>query len=1084
MLAFLGYHALSKASIINSNPKQDKAIFNLVYQNDKNEQSLTHDMDGFYVAIRPWVGAGPGDNVLLLSKSQTVNDFTITPTVEKVSGEEATQVKLKIKYTGSKLIRFDLGVFADASLGSDDDAVVSPRSDARGFYIKNKQDPSNTCTFIVNGQYFPSVSTIYIGTDNTVTYKDPVKYPFFQDQHDKESTGDSVFGFSWKSITMNPNQEADLGFLVIIGDKVDLRPIIKDNTAKPEHGFDPTKPVELAFEAANYEENQEIQVIITVDNEKVYDEKFSPEKSKNYAKLITTRVTLGDKTSISYTAKAIEVKDGKFSEVSGTIKATKIPKLVITTKPKELYAITDKIKISGYVEDEAYAEVYYEIDSYGQHLIQSINNLVDGKLKFTDIEIDMDLNMERGGDYYLYIWALDDTRSKSNVEKFKFTIKPPPEPTLYSAYCSDRKVFKGQEVVIYGEADDPDVGQLLTVSVRGKYRDDFVTIGNFTVQNSLIPFAFFYTIPDLSPGNAQKISVKVQDATQLASSYITIYIDVYDPSKPQPPPALGNFTNEFENLLSNDENTNACFNPYFKPNAQEIDNPITSNELGIFAAYRKRDLAIGPWRLPGETKLIYGNKEKMDKSYGPDEKLRITPFTRYEDVTGYFQLCWNVTNLGYFKEYFDLGCFYDSYLEGNDNNTIIPREDGRGISLYSFGGKLADVSYTILWKDYGNLPSISTFSLMPTKVGEGGYIDPSDMPFFNSSRKYPEGNAMVAFAWQNYQINGGETLTFGVTFAPAANIKTPTRIIDQTKVQNGIAEAGKDINLNFQISDGDAGETIHIKLTVNGTNVIVDQDYNVTSDAIKISKNVKVGTVGKFFTYEIVAQDTDNRFVTKKVNTLPLTQQPILLLDKQGMKSKYFRGYLPLTIKGTVVDDDSVVIKYAFDNGRDLVAGKVEPKKDGSTFEFNVTYPDELKNGKHFMDVWAEDEYGIRTSQIRDTKNVNTSRVVFELADLHKPHMLNAGFNTKKAKLNDNLIAFSFVESANTGVMVITQVKFNKGKWMNMNNAYQVQSPAKPMAWYYTITNLAKGDHSVEFRVVDQDGLPSDNTIKRTIHIE
>lgn len=1080
MFALLSYFALADDgnAIESKNEYNTDAAFNLGYYSVANDKtySMSYKDAGFYVAVRM------NDKISLLYEGVDVNGLTlggVQVSADLDHGSNSNYVILPLNNYGTKPVTFDLGVFADSSFGDDDNAVVTMRDDKRGFYIVNKDDSSMKATFVLKGlPGIRDVDTIYIGTDTNAENRNALYYPYFNTSNVIKSTGDSVFAFSWLQITIEPDQYEELQFLVTPDDKIDLPPITIDLTEQSESGYTPGKNIPLTFNVTNYEPDQSVTFVLKVDGAEVIKESFTSTKENNYSKVFTYNANLGAKDSLSYEAYAYDNEGGvSFNHISRTLYKSRDPTLKLTKTPPTQLERGSTIVIEGTVNDEDKVNLYYQIDSYEETLLPpAIPSYNTDKFFTKTITLPLDLPL---GPHTLKIFAKDnhDLKTYANPGQFKITIVPPPNPVVYSAYASDRRVSRGEEVVIYGVSSDPNVGQTVSISVIFQ-KTDPIFIGNLTVEDPTLPFAFFYTIPNITSAVGNKyVDVIATDETGLnssktAKSYKTrIYFDIIDPNNPPKPKPLGNFT---DTTYYEGESQNTIDISYKECDKCSILG-ITYNDIGIFSAFRVYDTNN---YQPGKQMLISHNKTAKIG------KLTVKAYPKYEDVTGYFQLLWDITNEGYLPQYIDLGAFYDSYLSDADNNTIVPREDGRGINVYDFDDKNGDLSYTIFMRDYGSLPSVDYTYFHPVpKDKETGEIRIEDMPFFESSDKYPSGDAMIAFSWAGRRIPGGETVTLGVTFAAADNVKTPTRIVDHTYIYDDYAF------LHLDIIDGDVGEKVNLKVTINDTIVITNEEISITSQPYKYYYKFDFAPGSKYFRYVVEAVDTDKRFVSNIINvTHPITNPPFLILDQSTLheNKKYFFGWEPIHLSGyfTDVDFDPVDIKYSIDGGRPIHIRRFQRKQDEDFgyFDYNISsFPPEIKEGIHFIKVWAEDINGISSGQDEYGNSFD-----FTLAYPVFPRIRNAGFNTKKAKIGSNIIAFSFIDGElSLGKFVKTEFKIDDGEWIPSNWISAVKD-TKPSAWYQYVDEqfFKKGMHTITFRVVDQDGLPSQNTITRKLEIE
>lgn len=1061
-------------------PKQPDAAFDFKYfSSSGTPSSLTMNDAGHYLAIRTYNGdtAGSahlkhhGQDLTVDGLSVAVSHEELTLKRQTRSGSWTNQKYFKINFTvtsnANSAKRFDIGVFADSAFAKKDNAKLEVRDDRRGVKITNPSDNQMRATYVLKGQYFPDVDTIYIGEDSTTAYKDHTNYPFFEnDEKAKSADTDTVLAFSWKNKTIYPDQTLNFGFLFVQGDSVDLPPFVVDKTSPKE--IEKGQEGTITVEVANYEE-QTIQFKLFLDDavEPAKQESYETKKEENFVHTFTHKVSLKNGAKImKYKAYAIDPSGIKSNEIEGELveAGAQAPTVTITNPQNEKYDPNVQIHVTGKISNEGPATLYYKFDNLGEKEWLHYDDLTsEGEVY--DIRTTFPSSLV-SGDHTITIWAISDsTHAKSQEKTLSFKINPPPGPTVYSAYASEFKVQPGRTIIIFGEANDPNSGQNIDIKVKfGDVREEEF-LGQIVAGEPLDPFAFTYEIPDVNQGK-YVVHITATDGTYTSTeANFTVQVVGADREVVE----YANFTDTSARDLDHGY-SKATFNVYYEH--KKRTHSITEGDNGIFSAFKVHGAT--------DSNLI----TYMDYQNKTVDNITVTAYSRYEEQTGFFQLVWKVHNGNYLPKSIDLGVFYDSELSYNDNNTMEIRNDGRGIRMLDYDpNEKAALSYTLFLKDYGNYPSVDSWYFKPVEKVDGA-IPTENMPFFkNSDDIEKNGNAMIAFSWNNRLIGGGQTVEFVATFVGDFDAFDPTHVIDYS-IKPDYLQYNDTFRITIVISDADFGQQLKLKITVNDTQyeeiiTINDIGYGVWSTEIKIVEGMH------YVRYTCQAIDVlDPRSVSNTLNvTVPVGGPPTFHLYERYMKSRYFVGD-QIRIAGFALDEEAFTIKYSFDGAEYQPCGPARPSSFDryDFFDYNITIPAELTPGEiHYLSVIVTDPYGF-SEFMADPEGDGHP---FMLLEKHPPVLLKGGFNTKVAKPGQKLIAYAMIQHQLQDIYVTAQVKFGDSKnWIEAKKSVMATNPPTPFAWYVDIPrDLEPGTYNVQIRAVDQDGLISEMVGGQTIQI-
>lgn len=1040
-------------------PKSSDACFDLRYNNEGTSETMTQDGEGYFVAFRPYNGYKLGDIELLKWGKDIDNDkYKVSFSHKKDDYTDALLLTFTVENKQQKRLYLDLGVFADSCFQDNDNATVRLSNDNRAIIVNNTQ-LSTSHLLLIKGTYYPDVDSIYFGDYQNPEARDPKYYPYFESNTTATTTDhDSVYAFSWKYHSIKAKSSKVFGFIANPGSKLNMPPFIYDQN-DPDKVYKHNRNYGLEFVVVEHDAGELVTVFFNLNGTES-SETFTSTETSKYGFFRKT-INLGDSFFYEYSAWAVDSTGYKSKNLTGRIIAdgAAVPILEFTKKPRDEYELSETISVRGIIRDENEANLFYRFDEGEDIYSQNVIIYYEGYREFEDF-INIPDYVKTGMEHTIHFWCVDDNGLKSNITSFKFFFKKPNEPHIYKAFISDERAQKGDQIVIVFEAIDKDEGQRITFYVSWDQGKTDI-LAQVQSTGDLTPHAFFYDIPnDAQPGR-HVITLEAMDQKGIsAKEKIDMYIVIYDPKNP-PVSRPGNIT-EVDVI----ENSNACFNLKYT-DAGGNDHEMSSRNEGFYVGYRVYDD-----KIPGETKLIK-SKEGQQSQTGD---IKIKYFSQYEPYTGFFQALFNITNDDYFPKTIDLGVFVDSEL-GNQHDIVRIRSDGRGITVSNDDPY---VHYTVFMRSFGTLPDVTSSYLREVERQPGKEIPASEIPFWNISYESESlGNAMYSFNWRKAEIPPGETILYGVTFAPNDAMKTQPRIRDITRHEDWYSK-NQYVTLVFQIDDADVGETITVYADLNGT--IEEKSITITSkDTISQKVEFKVNTKrGPFIDYSVWAVDSEKFLSNTVKGRLPVSRRPMLYLSTVNMKRKFIVGE-NITLRGEVMDESIAFIKYKFDNGRTLIATKVDAADayeidEWEKFKCEIPFPPQIKPGKHKLYVWATDDYGV--------SEMSAEEVDIVLKPYTPPVLHKAGLSKKIAKAGEKLLGYVSFDDPDTEDYISVKVYIPTKEYFDYVGYVKKTSERKPYAFYWTVPAYTDpGNYDITIALEDNDYLKSNN-ITRTLIVQ
>lgn len=954
-------------------------------------------------------------------------------------------------------MKFDLGVFVDSALNGDDNAYTEFTSDRRGIYTRDVVYKDYTS--LVKGHYFKDVDTMYIGTWRFLNRYTPESFPFWENTTNNPTlqNSDTVYSFAWQQQEIAAWANVTLGYLAHPGNTVLMPPFVFDRTEKKEY-YPGNTPILLKFEVVDYDVGEKITVKYNLNGTDEIEE-FTTDKTKR-SLVITKTVNLLDTMKYTYSIYAVDSTGYMSDVIEGTLMAegAMIPNFFVDLGVLDSYDPTERIHVEGRVEDEFGVFIRYQFDEGPIFLDEHVDTTENGTQHFNTWISLSGKQLVPGSDYAFKMWAEDDFGQKSSPYTHKFHLKKAPAPTIYSAYLSDEKVQVKEEIIIYGEANDPDEGQNIDLYVTfGEREEEY--LGSFVATKFIDPFAFFYKIPDVNIGR-YNITLRAEDASGLKSTKsVTKVITVFDPNMPMPQPPLGNIT-----VVPLKRNTNACFDLEYTSPEDSSKHGMSYQNEGFYVGYR-----LYKGNIPQQTKLV----RSIDGQKSETDQVSVKFQHSYEPNTGYLQLLFNITNDGYFPQTIDLGVFVDAEFSENDDAPITLRDDGRGFIISDYE---PDIKYTVFTRDFGTVPNVDTQYLYPVERESSEEIPLKDMPFWKNSDDYSaSGNAMYSFAWKKRKILPGTWTEFGVILAGGDEIRTPPRIIDETNLEQYYIE-GDEIELKIKVIDSDIGEKIQFLVNVMGEQEMKEFTITDKENNVVYTKSFIIGDI-PYFRYTVIARDTSLYYLSNVINvTIPVSQMPQLYYDYSDWNQTIFVGD-KIKLHGEVYDYDSdlTYIKYQFDDGRVETAGSFDTSNE--RFKFIIDIPEPIKPGmNHTLSIWAEDDSGVKDSEI--------TVLQFTYLDRTLPVLLKAGLSHKIAQPGQKLLGFAAVDKVDVGKTFNIFIKFGDNEFEFVKQFTKTTEGLMPVAFHWSPPHGAiSGTYSVEFKVINQYNLESEGRISKTLYI-
>lgn len=1066
MLPWLVYLSFSAVHIKYEKPSESDAAFDLIYvDKDNKEHSLTNGK-GYYIAVRPYSNGQPGNITLVKHNQPTTIDgvLSIAPiSAQSVENEVNQKIEIAVTNLNSiKQLQYDLGVFCDINIDSNTNAILKKVLNGNGV----KSSDATPIIHLLKGTYYPNVDTMNLGAFADSAKKDPLFYPYFENNNRDatEAKEDSVLSFSWQGRKLNGSATEKLGFYAIIGDQTNLRPFVHDLTVK-KNGL-PLKS-ELKFEVFEYDA-QNVTLTVTIDDY-TFTGTFESDGKDKVSHVFTVPFEFGSKRILHFRAQATDSDHYLSDPVEGNLLSggAAPPTLTVYYGLPERLDLGEIYDITVGVDDEYYVSLKCQYDNSEIYTIVERFITIESGVQYPTFYLQLPEGLEIGKTYTFKLWAEDEYGQRSNNYTQSVTLNIPSKPTIISAYLSEEKIVKGtgDQLVIYGEAVHPTRGSNLVIGLTSPLDGQFKKFEPIIATGTTQTFAYFFDVPEtLAPGHYSIILEATDNGEQYSGNQIELVFIVYDPNAKPPVDDYGKIVDVTQKTLNRWSKT--LFNLRWEKDFKE--HKMTYNDEGFYAGFRVYDDA-----RPQSTNHITFNegKQMIEK-----DNFTIKFSTKQDEDSNNLFVQFKVINNNFFSKKIDLGVFADSFFSTDDNASVTPRPDGRGFSVYN---SLEDISYTIFTKGYYPFPDVKTTFIGIATRDSNGQIPEANIPFFANYNKAAKGiNKAYGFSWTAEIEPNIETL-FGFVVAGHNNTRTPARLTDLTSsVTPSYVKPDTEITIRWSIRDADIGDKLVYELRLYNNEGLIDRvpgNMEVKSNqAQQFSHTINIGK-NPFVTYQIKCQDADgDAFFPSNVirGTISATAKPFVHFEDLR---KSYHNKENITVTGLIDDDNSVTLMYKFFNGTHYSTTFTGPtikhgENDTTTFKFDIPIPSALQPRKENWKVviWGEDEYYIKSDE---------SSFEFRLNPYNPPKIVKAGLSKKTAKAGEKLIAFASVsDKEDDELSIYVRIGDQPYKEMPQRKYMNNVQPGKstPVGFYWSVpSDLAAGNYQVYFQVRDSDGLPS-----------
>lgn len=1084
MLAWLTRHSLSAAIKVVAPKDVTKTAFDIVYTDDQGKDRSTTNKNGYYVAFRRY-NNGVAGNWEFLKWNSKIGSYQQGYEVKFFSKPDRKTENQMIQFTVSnfnpnKNYEFDLGVFCDTNYDSEGDKVtLKSKFNGGSVLLQAKDGPIDRSMSLILGknEFNNPVSSIFMGDMPGSEDVNPNNYPYTTNKVVKETNpdDDTVLAFSWQHQICEAGRIKICGFVAIVGGNYEIPPIVRDytevRTGYPQH-------FNLTFEVTEYDAQSVRLVINHINTGEIFEcGSFISDGDKQVSKNFTCPIDMGQDFDYKYNAYAIDEDGYNSTIIEGKLLAQGLKPawMNITTSPKKEYPPGGVIYVDGFIDDEEYAYVKYQFDDGEIFTYDQVFPTEEpGRQEFM-VNIQIPSSLALNEIHNIDIWAADRFGLPSMIYSFEFDYSLPNKPYIVEVYSSREKVEanKKTRLIIFGIGTDPDFGQNVSIYLQFE-NEKPEKLGQFVSSNVMKPFAFFYQFPS-KPIGLYTLTIYAQDESRkISEENKTLLVKVWDPEAPQPPSEIGKIVDVSSSTIK--PGSNALFNLHYE-DTDEIRRSMTFNDEGFFAAFRTYEGISTLSRRLG-TYMIKYNEGSMKTA----DNFTVKFSTSTDKQTGFLNLEFKVTNNNYFSKKIDLCLFVDSDFSGNDNSPIKKRDDGRGLVISS---SEQNIKYTVFTQDYFDSPPVNRYYLKDVERPSNGEIPEDQIPFFQNAdgAEYSGENAMYGFSWMTQKIQGKSTVTYKIAVAAYDNVKTPTRLIDNTKLLDYYPSDQKNYLLNITIRDADIGERIKLQFNIN--NVLSNEIIQIKTRDTLFTKTIPIDS--KYPTNVITINSVDEeegaRFPSNSItHYIHRTKPPVVTFE--NLKKRYHNKE-PIVIAGTISSEGNYFkVFYQFTDtiakGPEVELTKIDViTQNTQQFSANLSIPDEVfpRDYDWTITIWVEDDNGITST----SKSFN-----FNLNPFNPPVLLQAGLSKKVAKPNDKILSFAvFNDQENDFIDILVKIDNSEYPVVPTHRIATNYFPGEdqPVAFYWTVPNKTPaGIHDVTFVVQDAEQLRS-KEITKTLYV-
>lgn len=471
--------------------------------------------------------------------------------------------------------------------------------------------------------------------------------------------------------------------------------------------------------------------------------------------------------------------------------------------------------------------------------------------------------------------------------------------------------------------------------------------------------------------------------------------------------------------------------------------PITYKNRGFFVK-----ISVTDEEGNVKTSLLRYDNRKETKI----NELKISWSENFDTKTNLYTVTFNIYNSGFFPKKVDLGIFADCGFDDNDNAPITQLADGRGFFVTS-----AKYSYTTFIRDFGSFPNVDTVFI--GDLAETTMYDPSYYPYFkNEQVAKTSSDSVFAFSWKDKEIMGETTLKLGFTLGAGVNFDTPPRVFDVSNIK-GTYSPDDQVEIKCKVVDYDTSDTVTMFISIF--------DGEPETKVFHPTADNKIGYISKTISpeepatpYKCWAKDSRD-YISNEVTGVIFSNDAPTIEIKAPEKTEYY-PHEQIAVKCTLTDDESLYLKYQFDNGLIFQVGDLL-RINGEVMDvlLHAAIPQQLKPGKeHTLYIWVQDGDGA----VSEKKSFK-----FMLKPPNAPELLSVyASDPAYIKGRTNLIVFGEVTDKDVGQVMTIYGKPGPEYPPTELGKHLIEKINPPFAFLYDIPKeVPVGIRDLLFDVVD-----------------
>lgn len=1091
MLPILASFALSTQMMVVAPTNKTKTAFDLQYVDDEGVATSITGGEGFYVAYQQYNDHGEKEPIRFLGYDQEINTGKAKVLYGTMPDRDKNNKRVHIYVENihpTQILRFDLGIFADANFKSDND-TLSMIHHYRAFEISSLNNDGSQVMLIVNGSCYPSVNSLYLGAMSDSASTDAKNYPFWTHSiGETTSAQDSVFAFSWQDCSLMPGESEKYGFIAVPSTTYSMEPFVRDLspvfTDMNNYGWQTLK-----FEAIDYDDADKLTVYVLINGEqkKTAVASYDPKVDKA-SKIVKYDINLEEGHIYKYMVYAVDKSGYKSNIIDKTILAqgAQKPQLKVDVEPQKSYLSSELIYVEGKVEDDYEVYICYQFDNMPiQKDSNYIDTLAEGMQAFTK-SIQIPPALQLGQKHTLKIWAVDDYDIESDKVPFEFELVRPGEPYINELYLSvDRvSVEEGARIVVYGTGSGSNPGDVVSimVSLDGKNEQ---AIGSFTSKKEVQAWSAFYTVPaGVDKGrHAINVSLQSHDGKRSNQNY-ALPVLVWPKDEALPAAEIGKILDVSATTIK--EPSNALFNLHYV-SKDGIESKTTFNDEGFFAAFRVHTRPNG-----GPAKELHVMKYSGEVTSMYEDNFQVNFSITDDKYTKYKILEWTVRNDDFFPKLFELGVFADSDFSGDENTTIRERDDGLGIIITN---NRLGIHYSLLTKVVTDGVPVTNHFIKGIERTGTSHIPVDQIPFFNkttNTNPLSKANAAYGFSWK-VPVEPGKKTKFAVYVAAYDKVKSAPRFVDNTVLPNTI-KTGDQIKLSFETRDADRGEQVVFTVFTYTKDDRVEKLFEPhinDKDVLVFNKTYTIKDDDEYFAYAAQAFDneTDARFPSRTVRGRVDRGNPPTITLTEPIKGHYHTKN-KITLAGTLNDpdvlgtsQDSYFVVYQFLDGeyrsRELRIPNSAINYATGKFKADIDIPSGVppREEQWGITVYATDLLGHLSGEQKST---------FKLNPYSPPVLKKAGLSRKTARAGETILGYAILSDKQKDpvrlfIKVGKDSEYPETSVAILSNDINT-GKERPIAFHWTVPKGTQQIADVYFMAKDFDDIPS-NEYRQTLII-